>query len=82
MSEDKLVVNRIELKHDFAVIWIISSGLVLSIYGFIQDFMGKEEYLKFIDKQWINFPYWIWFILIIFNINKFVDIYHKYGFGK
>jgi hypothetical protein len=46
--------------------------VALSMYGLVQDFLGKEMYLHLVSTQWINLPWFLWLVPIAVGYIMYV----------
>jgi hypothetical protein len=54
--------------------------LYANLYGFIQDLAGKEAWMDYIDRDWINVPAWIWppiMLVLIIYISRLARVENR-----
>lgn len=39
-----------------------------SIIGIVQEVMGKEAYIEFVEETWLSVPVWIWAVSIVVSV--------------
>ena len=58
-----------KLRYYMILSYIVGCISIVASVGFVQDFLGLENYKNYLDKHWVNIPYMWWVsIFVIFNV--------------
>jgi len=55
-------------KREFYITCSFIIAWPLTILAFIQDYMGKDAWIKFLEKNWWDIHYSVWIIIFILSI--------------